>query len=80
MTYFINTTMMDTIKNGLTPLRAPQPVTGETWYVKLPDTKNLTTVVVSDVTAHTVELTGDGGFRHRYIREDVCFVERVYQP
>lgn len=70
---------MDTIKTSMMPLRAPQPVMGETWYVKLPETKSLTTVVVSDVTAHTVELTGDGGFCHRYIREDVCFVERVYQ-
>lgn len=76
MTYFINTTMIETI---YPQTKSATPNKGETWYVRLPDAKSLTTAVVTDLTAHTVELTKDGGWQtSRYIRDDIQFVERVY--
>ena len=78
MTYFINTTMMDTFKTtSYTP--TPSPNKGETWFVRLPEAKALTTVVVTDLTAHTVELKTLGDHKSRYVVEDVYFVEKVYQ-
>lgn len=77
MTYFINTTMVDTIKTSMRPDLRPNK--GETWFVRLPDAKALTTVVVTDITAHTVEVKTLGDHKNRYVSEDVEFVEKVYQ-
>ena len=78
MTYFINTTMMDTINTNYKPKFVANK--GETWYVKLPgEGKSLTQVVVTDLTAHTVEVQTLGEQRFRYVVEDVYFVEKVYQ-
>ena len=77
MTYFINTTMLDTFKTSYTTKSSPNK--GETWFVKLPDSKTLTTVVVTDLTAHTVELKTLGDHKSRYVVEDVQFIEKVYQ-
>lgn len=77
MTYFINTTMAETIKTKMRPDLRPNK--GETWFVRLPDAKALTTVVVTDITAHTVEVKTLGDHKNRYVSEDVEFVEKVYQ-
>lgn len=77
MTYFINTTMLDTFKTTYTP--EPPPNTGETWYVKLPGAVSLEEVVVKGVTAHTVELESQPWKTvSRYVRDEVQFIEKVY--
>lgn len=65
----INTTMY----------QSPQPVKGETWYIKVADSKALTKAVITDVTAHTVEYKTLGDYTFRYCKTDVQFVEKVYQ-
>lgn len=62
-----------------TTYSVPQPVKGETWYIKLPDTKALTRAVITDVTAHTVEYKTVGDYTYRYCKTDVEFIEKVYQ-
>lgn len=61
-----------------TTYQSPQPVKGETWYVKLPDTKSLSKVVITDVTAHTVEYKTIGDYTYRYCKTDVELIEKVY--
>lgn len=58
----------------------PQPSGGETWWVKLPGGVSLTEVVVTGVTAHTVELRSQPGKTvSRYVRDEVQFIEKVYK-
>lgn len=76
MTYFINTTMLDTFKTTYSTKASPNK--GETWFVRLPEARALTTVVVTDITAHTVELKTLGDHKNRYVKDDVQFVEKVY--
>lgn len=93
MTYFINTTMLDTINTTSsttmfgstysTKVVKLSPNKGETWWVKLPDSvtigkSTLDKVVVTEVTAHTVEVKTVGGYLNRYVKDDVQFVEKVY--
>jgi hypothetical protein len=69
--------MLDTFKTTYTGRSTPNK--GETWFARLPDAKALTTVVVTDITAHTVEVKTLGEQRFRYVTEDVTFVEKVDQ-
>lgn len=76
MTYFINTTMLDTFKTSYST--KPTPNKGETWFVRLADSRTVMTAVITDVTAHTVELKTLGDNFSRYVKDDVQFVEKVY--
>lgn len=63
-----------------TRVYSPQPSGGETWWVKLPGGVSLTEVVVTGVTAHTVELRSQPGKTvTRYVRDEVQFIEKVYK-
>lgn len=58
----------------------PQPSKGETWWVKFPEARALSEVVVTDITAHTIELETKGYYGvRRYVRDEVTFIEKVYK-
>lgn len=58
----------------------PHPSKGETWWVKFSGAKALSEVVVTDITAHTVELEHRGYYGvRRYVRDEVTFIEKVYK-
>lgn len=57
---------------------AKNPKAGETWHIRLPGATTLSTWLVTDVTALTVEISEDRyGRKTRYKRSDVDLVEKA---
>lgn len=53
------------------------PKPDEVWYIKICKNPALVKATVTDVTTNTVEVLVQYGFRTRYSRSDIEFVERV---
>ena len=57
---------------------------GETWFIRLPNALTLLTVIIDELTEHTVVLRAEkdsnvsyAGHLGRFIRREIKFVERV---